>query len=818
MRVELRIGDDVPAWTELTNVVDVSAAEPDADPSNNHAEYRFTTQPPGPNVRAFKYFNWGELLPGRTLQYWLHFDNDGTEPALNVVYTDTLPAGVTFQGHGSKQEPTISGNQLVWDVGQMNPGDSHDFWVQVRINDDTPVGTVLTNTAEIGTSSGEVRQDDNVAQVELRVGPDLRVEKELVDVDKLPVQPGYEIRYRIRIWNNGQAWANNIVLTDTLPAGCTYAWDNWGGEVQDGLVVWHPGNLGPGSYGGEFEMGVNVGREVPAGTVLTNTIEIDNDWGDANPADNRFKLASTVQGPHIRVQESHNWVDGQVLPNTYVTVFLRDSGGAAKETINTNSGGDGRFWAGFKTTDIAVGDTVEVDTESTPLIVIDVVRIEGVVDVAANTISGHVYDVAYPADIRGEVWAKDGPGVQGQTDGFGDYLVDFSPFDIRSGHQVALWYIRPDDGHEVGIVRLGLFVRVYPTNDALCGTTAAGALVDVELRDSEGHLKGTAQVTSDENGNWWTDVYSGTQRAEIDDHDVVQATAGANVASVYVPRIVVLPDAAHDRMVIASELPDTWLQIRWDSAPNAEKHDLKNQAEVTTDRSGIGLVDFGPLGGLELGVDGNLYYHNEDGHCIEPWWRAMIASVTPNQLVNDSEHSIFIAGRGFQPTPSEVLLGLPSQPPSVVLTGVTYVSEGLLQVTVPAGTPAGAYYLQVPNPDERVGYLSDALTIHSPQPTVTGIAPAEALNNMPVRVDIIGTNFVQGAAVRLVMDGRVIPGTAVTVVSSTQIQATIDLTGATGGVYDVVVANPGPQEPTGRLVSGFRVKQAIFMPLVRKGC
>jgi uncharacterized repeat protein (TIGR01451 family) len=100
MRVELRINNDVPAWTELTNVADVSGVEPGGDPNDNHTEYRFTTQPPGPNVRSFKYFNWGEPLPGNTLQYWLHFDSDGTQPAYNVTFTDTLPAGVTFQGHG----------------------------------------------------------------------------------------------------------------------------------------------------------------------------------------------------------------------------------------------------------------------------------------------------------------------------------------------------------------------------------------------------------------------------------------------------------------------------------------------------------------------------------------------------------------------------------------------------------------------------------------------------------------------------------------------------------------------------------------------
>ncbi|PKO21103.1 MAG: hypothetical protein CVU38_16605 [Chloroflexi bacterium HGW-Chloroflexi-1] len=144
----------------------------------------------------------------------------------------------------------------------------------------------------------------------------MRVEKELQD----KVLPGHQIRYRIRIWNNGQTWARNVVLTDTLPADCAFAWSWWGGEVQDGRVIWRLGDLNPGWYG-DFEMGVDVGRGIPGGTVVTNTVEITNDLGDADPADNRFALTSTVESPyHIRVQETHNWVDGQVLPNAHVQV------------------------------------------------------------------------------------------------------------------------------------------------------------------------------------------------------------------------------------------------------------------------------------------------------------------------------------------------------------------------------------------------------------------------------------------------------------------------------------------------------------------
>jgi uncharacterized repeat protein (TIGR01451 family) len=725
-----------------------------------------------------KWLDDGEPCPDCSYRYQIEIVNDGTEPAFNVIVSDTLPAEVEFEWNEWWHEPMMVDGTLVWEMGTMQPGERWGEQIGVHVPGDTPAGTELVNLVEASTSSPESRADDNAYEHRMMVGPDLRVEKRVCGGD---VTPDRDFSYCIEVWNEGEAHAHNVELTDFLPDGVEYRGDDWGGEVRGGEVAWWLGDLHPGWSGG-FRMDVHLARDVAGGTELVNVLELEiwGDEADANPGDNRFELLSIVESPYrIRVQETHNWVQGQVLPDAGVRVTLREPGGAEKETINTGSDGHGNFWAGFGE-DIAPGDTVEVDTEGA-FIVIEVVRIEGAVDADADTISGHVYDIAYPADIRGVVWVEDGPSVEVQTDGAGDYTVDFSPFDVS-------------------IVRSALFVRVYPTDDHVNGQTAPNTVVDVSLRDGDGNLKGTGQTTSDENGNWGTEVYTNTQRVEIDDQDTVEVTAGANSASVYVPSILLFPDAVHDWLdVLSFDLPNTKME---------EDNDLANGTEVTTGEQGVAGLDFGPFGGLDLGVIGNLYYYNEDGNCVEPWWRAMIASVAPNEFVNDSDHTIFIAGAGFQPTPDVVVLGT-TGPPSVVLFGVTYISDGLLQVTVPAGTPAGLYYLQVSNPDERIGHLSEALTIVNPEPTVTGIAPTEADNDAPVNVVINGTNFVAGATVELVMDDEVILGTAVTVVNNTEINATFDLTGAVVGAYDVVVNNGGPGNPTGMLPAAFTVAYPI---------
>jgi len=801
LEITVRINDDVPVGSALANRVMVSSDVPDDDPGNNRAGWVFETQAPGPNLRVRKWVE-GEVCVGCGFEYRLEFVNDGTEPAANVRVREFLPDEVEYEDNDAWGEPAIEDGALVWGLGTVNPSEVHGTGIRVRLRDGVVAGTELLNRVEVETSSAESRYDDNAYEHTVVVGPELQVEKELLD----EVLPGRQIRYRIRVWNGGYAHAHNVVFTDTLPAGCTYAWDEWGGEVQDGVVVWRLGDLHPG-WNGEFEMGMDVGRDVPGGTVITNTLDIVSDEDDANPDNNHFELASTVSSPYrIRVQESHNWVDGQVLPDAYVNVTLRDGGGFEKERIETSSDGDGNFNVGFSE-DILPGDLVEVDTEGA-FILFDVTPIEGIVDADANTISGHVYDVAYPADVRGEVWGRDGPSVEGQTDEFGDYTVDFSPFDVKSGHQVALWYIRPD-GHEVGIVRSALRVEIFPTDDWVQVNTTPSVTVTLTLRDEAGAVKGAAETFSDENGSVDTGIYTNTKEVEINAGDTLEVVAGVNTASVYVNQIMPLPDAVHDLVLIHTDLLNAEMNVtvRWE-----------DWRDVTTDEYGKAIVDFSAEG-IEPGDEGAVYYTNPDAHFFHVFFRAMIAAVTPNSLVNDTDHTIFITGAGFQPTPEAVLLGEGWAPPSVVLSDVIYISDGLLQVTVPAGTPAGVYYVQVPNPDKRVGFLAQALTIVNPEPTVTTITPAEAPNDAPVNVVISGTKFVEGAAVRLVMDSEVITGTNVSVVSDTQINATFDLMDAAVGAYDVVVTNPGPLEPTGRLPDAFTVREAVkrtFLPLAQK--
>ncbi len=108
------------------------------------------------------------------------------------------------------------------------------------------------------------------------------------------------------------------------------------------------------------------------------------------------------------------------------------------------------------------------------------------------------------------------------------------------------------------------------------------------------------------------------------------------------------------------------------------------------------------------------------------------------------------------------------------------------------GASVGAWNVVVANSDGQYDSLPGGFSIYYPQaPTITGITPATADNGGPVSIsNLEGTGFQPGAEVKLSKNGESdIPGTLVTVNSSSKITCSFDITDAETGDWDVTVIN-----------------------------
>ncbi|MBN1890572.1 MAG: DUF11 domain-containing protein [Thermoflexales bacterium] len=338
--VTVRVDDGVQAGELLSYTTEVTTSHVDIDPGNNARTLVLTAQAPTKDVYVSKSLS-GSPTPGNTLRYNISYANQGNTPVENVVITDTLPVSTTYLSSSGPFAPTLVGRQLVWDLGSL-PGSAYSgyngtLYVTLALDEQAPVGTVLTNTAVITTTSLETGAYANQAQTvhTVRVGfPNVYVYKSFQDNY---AAPGSEVRYRITYGNTSSDAALNVVLTDTLPAGVSYVRSNGPvtpTQASDSLR-WELGTL-PGSTANlSFDLTAYIASSVEVGSRLTNTVVISapNDSNLSNNSANdggRTVVTATRDLSVSKYQSS-----GYVVPGADATyqIYYNNSGTASARGV-----------------------------------------------------------------------------------------------------------------------------------------------------------------------------------------------------------------------------------------------------------------------------------------------------------------------------------------------------------------------------------------------------------------------------------------------------------------------------------------------------
>ena len=122
--------------------------------------------------------------------------------AANVVVRDTIPAGASFVR--SEPAATVEGNQLVWNIGNMDAGQSIKAKVVLKADKE---GT-LVNCATVSS-------DPRVCAATIVGKPVITIDKTGPETANL----GQDVTYHIVVKNTGTAVAKNVVITDAVPEG-----------------------------------------------------------------------------------------------------------------------------------------------------------------------------------------------------------------------------------------------------------------------------------------------------------------------------------------------------------------------------------------------------------------------------------------------------------------------------------------------------------------------------------------------------------------------------------------------------------------------
>ena len=232
------------------------------------------------------------VLAGNQLTYTVTVDNNGPTDAQNVVVTDVLPAGTIYVSDTDNCVESSTGT-LTCSLGSIAANDSDSFDIAVFVDASVPHGTTITNNAsvaDVGIETADPNTDNNSISEDTLVNAEanLSVSKS----DSLDPPTG-TLTYTVTVNNAGPSDAQNVVVTDLLPADVTYVSDTDNCvELPVGTLTCSLGGI-PATDTASFDIIVTVNAGAPV--TVTNAATVASETTDPNADDNETSLVSIVK-------------------------------------------------------------------------------------------------------------------------------------------------------------------------------------------------------------------------------------------------------------------------------------------------------------------------------------------------------------------------------------------------------------------------------------------------------------------------------------------------------------------------------------------
>ncbi len=219
------------------DVIVVGAYGEDDGGSTAGASYIFQPDLAEADLSLTKTESSDPIYAGETLTYTLSVNNAGPSTAANLTVTDTLPASVTFQSASGtdwtcgEASGTVTCTRAALAVGAA-PNIEITVTAPAAAGDITNQAAVTADTDDPDT----VNNNDSTTTTVLALA-DLSLTK--TDSPD-PVYAGQALTYTLGVNNAGPSTAENLTVTDTLPAGVTYqsaSGTGWTCSEASGVVI-----------------------------------------------------------------------------------------------------------------------------------------------------------------------------------------------------------------------------------------------------------------------------------------------------------------------------------------------------------------------------------------------------------------------------------------------------------------------------------------------------------------------------------------------------------------------------------------------------
>lgn len=634
--VRAQVSLDLPVGTQLINQALLSAEDDVFFENNQFIEKGTQVGSPRLALDFNKRFVNGSLTPGGWMWYGIDIWNTGNTPTQGWL-TVNLPAGTSYQENSGVRdgwipfEPTITGNQLVWDLDVIGVGKELHFDYGLDITTASP-GSEVENCAVLSlspTGPGPSDKSICISQTIYDSGPNLRISKEH------SWSGDDRINYTIRFENIGDELVDEVWITDTLPASTSWA-DKWdlsfdpdrlvAVDFGSGEAHWNLVNLYPGDMG-EIHFDLSLDDPSARNREYTNTVEINVPDDDPSPDDNRFVDTAYSKGEVEwieldRIGDGHVHVFGQAIPDRLLTLVT------AENTFTTTVDGGG-YWDIPDAGQVLPGDEiiVELDGGSAPVTFNVPEPFVAQADSAADMVTGQVGGGgAYWVEIHGS-WP--GGYQETRTDEAGNFAAYFS--DIPRGGRGQIRYVTSVEYTKVAFSRNfftgDLVLEVNYAHDWVQSMFEAGHTVWLTVTESDGvTLKDEIQLTTGpiQIGEWDVGFATWTQGGWLDlqPGDWIYArTDTGQTAEVHIGEITATADADTD--TVTGTVEAEWLSYPLAGACEVWEPNGPPWLNFTTGPDGSFACDYSKVGwDLLPGHDVAVRYYEPDGdqviNVVEP--------------------------------------------------------------------------------------------------------------------------------------------------------------------------------------------------------
>ncbi len=281
----------LPHGHALTNTATVTSDTPDPDSSNNAAT-ETTAVVTQADLAITKQSNPNPAVAGMPLIFILSVTNYGPSDAQNVVVEDPLPAQTTFVSATTSQGScSESGGVVTCSLGTLPAGASASIAITVNVDSGYP-GNEIVNTAVVTGDTPDPNPDNSdTILITVLKRSDLAIGK--FDTPD-PVAAGQALTWTITVDNNGPSDADDVTVTDTLPAGVTLVavTPSQGSCSGTATIVC---TLGTIPAGGQAVITVQAIVDPGyASSTLVNTATVTSGTTDPIPSNNTGQAVTTV--------------------------------------------------------------------------------------------------------------------------------------------------------------------------------------------------------------------------------------------------------------------------------------------------------------------------------------------------------------------------------------------------------------------------------------------------------------------------------------------------------------------------------------------